>query len=43
MAIVGLIAAGFLNRYINARILNRIVVVVAISAALALIAEALLA
>ncbi|WP_408931873.1 sulfite exporter TauE/SafE family protein [Corynebacterium sp. YSMAA1_1_D6] len=43
VVIVGLIAAGFLNRYINATLLNRIVVVVAISAALALIAEALLA
>ncbi|MGV0361833.1 hypothetical protein ACUY2X_07025 [Corynebacterium minutissimum] len=40
---MGLIAAGYLNRFINAKVLNRIVVVVAISAALALIVEGLVA
>ena len=43
VAIVGLIAAGYLNRFINAKVLNRIVLIVAISAALALIVEGLLA
>ncbi|WP_371327569.1 hypothetical protein [Corynebacterium sp. HMSC078H07] len=40
---MGLIAAGYLNRFINAKVLNRIVLVVAISAAVALIVEGLVA
>lgn len=43
VAIVGLIAASYLNRFINAKVLNRIVLVVAISAAAALIVEGLVA
>ena len=43
VAIVGLIAARYLNRFINAKVLNRIVLIVTISAALALIVEGLVA
>lgn len=43
VAIVGLIAAGYLNRFINVKVLNRVVLIVAISAALALIVEGLVA
>lgn len=41
IAILGLIAADFLNRYINARLLNRAVLVVAIGASAALIVQSL--
>ena len=43
VAIVGLIAASYLNRFINTKVLNRIVLVVAISASLALIVEGIVA
>ena len=42
LVVVGLIAANYLNRFIDRHLLNRIVIIVAISAALLLIAEAAL-
>lgn len=42
LVVVGLIAANYLNRFIDRRLLNRIVIIVAICAALMLIAEAAL-
>ncbi|MDK7884212.1 sulfite exporter TauE/SafE family protein [Corynebacterium striatum] len=41
LTIIGLIAANYLNRYINSKILNRVVLVVAISAAAILIVQSL--
>ena len=42
LVVVGLVAANYLNRFIDRRLLNRIVIIVAICAALMLIAEAAL-
>ena len=42
LIVIGLIAANYLNRFIDRKLLNRIVIIVAISAALMLIIEAAL-
>ncbi|NKE40678.1 sulfite exporter TauE/SafE family protein, partial [Mycobacterium tuberculosis] len=42
LVVVGLIASTYLNRFIDRHLLNRIVIIVAICAALMLIAEAAL-
>ena len=42
LVVVGLIAANYLNRFIDRHLLNRIVIIVAIAAALMLIVESAL-